>query len=45
MQKDQAEKIEIQNRMNILMKDMAQNNSLLKAIEQSANILDIQTFK
>lgn len=45
MQKEQAERIEIQNRMNQLMKEVAQSNTLLKTIEQSANIIDIQTHK
>jgi hypothetical protein len=27
------------------MKEVAQNNTLLKTIEQSANIIDIQTHK
>lgn len=45
MQKEQAERIEIQNRMNQLMKDVAQNNTFLKSIEQSANIIDIQVHK
>ncbi len=45
MQKEQAERIEIQNRMNQLMKEIAHSNTLLKTIEQSANIIDIQTHK
>jgi hypothetical protein len=45
MQKEQTERIEIQNRMNTLIKEVAQNSTLLKTIEQSANIIDIPAFK
>lgn len=45
MQREQAEKIELQNKINQLMKEVAEINSKLKGLEQSSSVIDVQTLK
>lgn len=45
MQREQAEKIELQNRINILMKEVAEIHSKLKSLEQGSSLIDVQTMK
>lgn len=45
MQREQAEKIELQNKINILMKEVAEIHSKLKSLEQGSSVIDVQTMK